>query len=213
MGMPVSAIILCGGRSERMGRDKAGLPFGPEPLLARVARLVGQVADDVVLVAREGQALPDGFEAGARDAAEGLGPLAGIAAGLAAVRHDRAVVVACDMPLVRPALLRRLIDLSQGHDACVPVIDGFRMTTCAVYTKSAGVRAAEMVAHGELTPADWIDALDTRVVDEGELLEVDPELDSFKDCNTPDAYAWALKRAGFPAPAVGATPPAGVELD
>ena len=58
--MGESAIVLCGGRSTRMGRDKSALAFGGETLLARVVRLVSQAADDVVLVAREGQALPKG---------------------------------------------------------------------------------------------------------------------------------------------------------
>ena len=72
--MTGSAIVLCGGRSTRMGRDKGSLPFGGEILLARVVRIVRQAVDDVVVVAREGQTLPDGFEA-VRDPAEGLGVL------------------------------------------------------------------------------------------------------------------------------------------
>src|SRR5262245_55084723 len=121
--MGESAIVLCGGRGTRMGRDKAVLAFGSETMLARVVRLVREVADDVVLVAREGQPLPGGFEA-VRDPAEGLGPLAGIAVGLGAIRGEHAFVAACDMPLLRPALAQRLVELSQGVEACVPVVDG-----------------------------------------------------------------------------------------
>ena len=134
--MGESAIVLCGGRGTRIGRDKASLPFGPETLLARVVRLVREVADDVVLVAREGQPLPAGFEA-ARDPREGLGPLAGIAVGLGAVRGARALVVACDMPLLRAPLALRLLERSEGVDACVPVVDGYPVPTCAVYASSA----------------------------------------------------------------------------
>src|SRR5512134_1636111 len=117
-----------------MGRDKASLPFGDEPLLLRVVRL-----------AREGQALPGGLVA-VRDPAEGLGPLAGIAAGLHAVAGERAFVVACDMPLLRPALARRLIELSLGFEACVPVVDGFAVPTCAVYAKASAALAFALVA-------------------------------------------------------------------
>jgi molybdopterin-guanine dinucleotide biosynthesis protein A len=70
-----------------MGRDKASLPFGDEPLLLRVVRLAREVASEVLLVAREGQALPGGLDA-VRDPAEGLGPLAGIAAGWARWRAN-----------------------------------------------------------------------------------------------------------------------------
>lgn len=191
-----SAIVLCGGRSSRMGRDKASLPFGDELLLLRVVRLVREVADDVVLVAREGQALPAGLKA-ARDPAEGLGPLAGIAAGLGAITGERAFVAACDMPLLRPALARRLIELSQGVDACVPVVDGFAVPTCAVYAKSTEQRARALVLARQLRPMALLESVDTRFVEGDELRDVDPELVSFLDCDSEEDYKAALRAAGI----------------
>jgi molybdenum cofactor guanylyltransferase len=179
-----------------MGRDKASLPFGGETLLARVARICGEVADEVVLVAREGQPLPDGMNA-VRDPAEGLGPLAGIAAGLAAIRNERALVVACDMPLLRPALARRLLELGTGFDACVPRVDGFPVPTCAVYARSVAALAHERVAAGLLAPRDLLDLLRTRFVPAGELLDVDPQLESFRDCDSEADLAAALRAAGL----------------
>lgn len=194
--MSGSAIVLCGGRSTRMGRDKASLPFGDETLLERMLRLAREVADEVVLVAREGQRLPGGLEA-VRDPAEGKGPLAGIAAGLAAVTAERALVVACDMPLLRPALARRLFELSAGWDACVPVVDGFTVPTCAVYATALQARAHTLVAAGELRPRVLLDGVRTRFVDAGELEDVDPRLASFLDCDTEEDYEAALRAAGL----------------
>lgn len=194
--MGESAIVLCGGRSTRMGRDKARLAFGDETLLGRVVRLVRDVADDVVLVAREGQLLPAGFEA-VRDSAEGLGPLAGIAVGLGAIRGERAFVAACDMPLLRPALARRLFELSEGVEACVPVVEGYPVPTCAVYGRSAAARAGELVALRELRPRTFLEGLRTRFVAEDELRDVDPELLSFLDCDDEQAYRKALRAAGL----------------
>ena len=71
---PISAIVLCGGRSSRMGQDKASLPFGDETLLDRVLRLVATVADDVVLAAAPAQPVPAGVRV-SRDATTGVGPL------------------------------------------------------------------------------------------------------------------------------------------
>jgi len=194
--MGESAIVLCGGRGTRIGRDKASLPFGPETLLARVVRLVREVADDVVLVAREGQPLPAGFEA-ARDPAEGLGPLAGIAVGLGEVRGERALVVACDMPLLRAPLARRLIERSDGVEACVPVVDGYPVPTCAVYARSAAGRARELLALRELRPRAFLESVRTRYVPESELRDVDPELLSFLDCDDEQSYGKALRAAGL----------------
>jgi molybdopterin-guanine dinucleotide biosynthesis protein A len=197
--MGESAIVLCGGRSTRMGRDKAGLPFGDETLLARVARLVGEVAGDVVLVAREGQSLPGDLEA-VRDPAEGLGPLAGIAAGLSAIRGGRAFVAACDMPLLRPALARRLLQLSDGVEACVPVVDGYPVPTCAVYARTVAARALELVAARELRPKALFERVKTRFVPGDELRDVDPGLESFLDCDTRESYQAALRAAGLGPP-------------
>jgi len=191
-----SAIVLCGGRSTRMGRDKASLPFGDEALLLRVVRLAREVASEVLLVAREGQALPDGLDA-VRDPVEGLGPLAGIAAGLHAMTGERAFVCACDMPLLRPALARRLIDLSHGFDACVPVVDGFPVPTCAVYARATAVLARELVAARELRPKALLESARTRFVPGDELRDVDPELLSFLDCDTEEEYQAALVAAGL----------------
>lgn len=188
--------MLCGGFSTRMGSDKAALPFGDEPLLLRMLRLARELASDVVLVAREGQALPAGLEA-ARDPAEGLGPLAGIGVGLGAIAGERAVVIACDMPLLRPALARRLVELSRGVDACVPMIDGFAVPTCAVYTTLAGARARELVAARELAPRSLLSSVSTRFVAAEELRDLDPTLESFRDCDTPEAYRAALRAAGL----------------
>jgi molybdopterin-guanine dinucleotide biosynthesis protein A len=182
-----------------MGRDKASLPFGDEPLLLRVLRLAREVADEVLLVAREGQALPGGLEA-VRDPAEGLGPLAGIAAGLQAITSERAFVCACDMPLLRPALARRLLELSEGFEACVPMIDGFAVPTCAVYARTTAVLARDLVAARELRPKALFGSVRTRFVTEDELREADPELLSFLDCDTEDAYRSALLAAGLGPP-------------
>jgi molybdopterin-guanine dinucleotide biosynthesis protein A len=216
--MRESAIVLCGGRSTRLGRDKAALAFGEETLLARVVRLVGEAADEVLVVAREGQVLPEprGAHAAAtaaaqaappaepysrarivRDAADGLGPLAGIAAGLAAIRGERALVVACDMPLLRPALARRMLQLARDAAALVPVLDGYPVPTCAVYARGAAARARELVAARELRPRVFLESIGARYVPADELRDADPELESFLDCDTEHEYQAALRAAGL----------------
>jgi molybdopterin-guanine dinucleotide biosynthesis protein A len=179
-----------------MGRDKASLPFGGETLLARVVRMVRQAADDVVLVAREGQTLPEGFEV-VRDPAEGLGPLAGLMVGLRYVKADRAFVTACDVPFLRPALIERLIDLGAGYDVAVPFIDGHLMMTTAVYARSIAPVVEALVERRTLRARDLLDHVRARRIHPDELREVDPDLESFRTCNTPESYAAALRQAGL----------------
>jgi molybdopterin-guanine dinucleotide biosynthesis protein A len=191
-----AGIVLCGGRSRRMGRDKASLPFLGETLLARVVRAVRGAVGEVVLVAREGQDLGEAREPVARDPAEGLGPLAGIAAGLRAVRAERAFVTGCDAPFLTPAVVRRLLDLSRGFDAAVPLAGGFYMTTCAVYARACAEVAERLVARRRMRPLFLVEAVRTRIVAPEELSDVDPELLCFLTCNTPEEYEAALRRAG-----------------
>src|SRR5207253_2864515 len=93
-------IVLCGGLSSRMGRSKAWLQVAGEPMLARMVRVVGEVAPRIVVAAADGQELPD-LPASVRivrDAEPRLGPLAGFAAALTETAAEIAFVAACDMP-------------------------------------------------------------------------------------------------------------------
>lgn len=195
--MDAAAIVLCGGRSRRMGRDKASLPFGGETLLERTVRIMRGCTSEVVVVAREGQAVAAGDYRIARDPAEGLGPLAGLAAGLAAIESERAFVTSCDAPLLRPEFVRWLVEQSRGHEAAVPFVNGYHMVLAAVYSRSVLPIAQRLVDEDRLRPLFLIQAVDARMVSADEIRPVDPDLASFTNCNTPDSYAAAL-RVAFP---------------
>src|SRR5437762_14093347 len=131
--MNVGGVILCGGQSSRMGRPKAWLPFGGEFMLPRVARLLGEVVSPLVVVAAPDQdvpPLPPGV-AIVRDEEKGRGPLQGLAAGLKALRGraEAAYLSSCDVPFLRPAFVRRMIDLLDDRAICVPFVDGDRKST------------------------------------------------------------------------------------
>jgi molybdopterin-guanine dinucleotide biosynthesis protein A len=194
-----AALVMCGGRSQRMGTDKAALPFGDETMLERIVRTVSDVVPEVWLVAREGQTLPPPARGLpfhiARDTAEGRGPLAGLVAGLAAMRAERAFVTACDTPLLRPRFIEHLFALAEGHTAAVPEVDGHVMTMSAVYSKRLLPAAENLLARDELRPRLLLREPGVRVVPEDLLREVDPELDCLRDCNTPEAYREALQIA------------------
>lgn len=210
----ITGIVLCGGQSTRMGQDKALLPFGDETFLARSIRLVGKATNEVIVVGRPDQVFaPNGGgnpflvhrsatrEGGvglpvriAHDPVEGLGPLAGIAAGLAASTSDVNVVVACDMPLVRPAVLRRLIELREDADICLAVIDGHASPLCAVYRQSVAGVARDLLAAGERRVMALLDRVQTKRVEAAMFRDLDPNLDSFVSCDTPETYAVLLAR-------------------
>ena len=196
--MSDAAIVLCGGRSRRMARDKASLPFGGETLLARVVRTVSRVVDEVWVVAREGQDVPgaERFQI-ARDAEEGLGPLAGLRTGLEAMSAERAFLTSCDVPLLKSAYVEKLLELSRGHPIAVPVVAGHSMVTSAVYSREVLPVARRLLAERKLRPLYLVESFESRTVSAEELREVDPELQSLFNCNTPEDYEQALHTAGL----------------
>jgi molybdopterin-guanine dinucleotide biosynthesis protein A len=195
------AIVLCGGRSTRMGLPKLSLPFGPELMLLRVIRLVGAVVDAVVVVAAPGQEvppLPEGVPL-VRDRREQRGPLEGLSAGLSALPADveSAFATGCDVPLLVPALVRRMFELLGEHDVAVPKTGGYHHPLATVYRRSVLAPVESLLAEDRLRPFFLFEKVRTREVSADELTDVDPELASLENLNRPEDYLSALARAGF----------------
>lgn len=198
--MTPGALILCGGQSLRMGRPKAWLPFGPEPLLARVVRLIGQEASPIVVVAAKGQDLPKLPESATivRDPQSGLGPLQGIAAGLAAFPEsvDLVYASATDAPFLQPGWISHLVDLISDHDLAIPSTDDRNHPLAALYRRAKALSVAnEHLTKGQLRLASLTDRLRARVILPDELTRIDPNLQTLRNLNTPEEYRQALRDA------------------
>lgn len=200
MNMRAGGVVLCGGRSSRMGRAKALLPFGPEVMLQRVVRILREAVDPIVVVAAPDQELPplpEGVRI-ARDEQEYLGPLAGIGAGLRALAGevDAAYCSSCDVPLLRPEFVAAVISELGEHDAVVPREGDFYHPLAAVYRVSLADQVAALVNAGRLRPLFLIEECRSRALDINELQRVDPLLESLRNVNSPDDYTAALRDAG-----------------
>ena len=185
----VSGIVLCGGRSTRMGQDKASLPFGDETMLDRITRILRDITDEVIVVGRRDQDATT-----VHDAIEDQGPLAGIAAGLSASKTDLNIVVACDMPLIRPAVLERLASLIDDHDICVAVVGDHASPLCGVYRSRIATNAQALFDSGERRVMRLLEVVDTKRVDAPAFIDIDPHLETFISVDTPAKYADAVAR-------------------
>lgn len=196
-----AGIVLCGGKSTRMGVPKATLPFGPETMLQRVVRLLGTVADPIVVVGARDQELPPLPPAVliTRDERDARGPLEGLRAGLTALpaAADAAYVTSCDVPLLVSAFVQRLIELLGEHDIAVMEIDGFTHPLSAVYRRATLPHIDALLAQDRLRPAYLFEAVRTRRVTPEEMRDVDPELRTLRNLNTRDDYLAALAEAGL----------------
>ena len=194
-------IVLCGGRSSRMGRAKAWLPFGQEVLLQRTVRILREVVDPVVVVAAPGQELPDlpASVIVARDELEYLGPLNGLATGLAALagRAEVVYLCSCDVPFLLPTFVRRVVNRLGEADVCMPEVGGFKHPLAAAYRPGVLPVVAELVAANRLRPVFLTDRRPTRLLTAADFADVDPTLDSLRNVNTPADYEAALRMAGY----------------
>ncbi len=204
----VAGVVLAGGRSTRMGRPKASLEWHGSTLLHRVTGIVGRaVGGPVVVVRAAGQELPP-LPPGVRvveDAAEGRGPLQGLAAGLSAVAGEAeiAYVSSTDVPLLHPAFVRAVIRAAtrEDVDVALPVVHGFRHPLAAAYRTSLAPAVERLIAKDRMRPAFLFEQSRLRELGEDDLLrdrelaEADPELLSVLNVNEPDDYERARARA------------------
>ena len=193
----VAGIVLAGGRSSRMGVDKASLMLEGRTLLQRTVDVLDEVADEIVVVAAAGQQLPQLASAHplrvVEDAVEGQGPLVGIAAGLEAMTAPVAVVVACDMPYLRPALLRLLAGRAgAGARLAVPMHDGRPQSLCSAWQASALAVVRAHVEAGDRAVMSVADDLDAERLPPEAYEQADADGRSFINLNTPDEFQAAL---------------------
>jgi molybdopterin-guanine dinucleotide biosynthesis protein A len=184
-----------------MGSPKALLTFGAETMLQRVVRLLATVVSPIVVVAAPQQSLPTlpADVTVTRDEQEGRGPLEGLRAGLKALPStiEAAYVTSCDVPLLVPGFVRRMIELLADHDIAVMEIDGFAHPLSAVYRRNTLPHVAALLAQDRLRPVFLFDAVRTRRVQPAEMTAADPELLTLRNLNTREDYLDALSIAGL----------------
>jgi molybdenum cofactor guanylyltransferase len=210
------AVLLAGGRSTRMGSAKADLDWHGVPLVLRVAGLLLRaVPGPVVVVRAASQPLPSmpARVSVADDPEPGLGPLAGLGTGLAALAAlgvDSGFACSTDQPFMHPALVRAVLhrldpDPNAGPDAVAPELDGRLQPLAAAYRTRLAAVAAGMVQGGERRATALLLAVDTARLDRHTLLAdpalaaADPDLRSLLNLNHPEEYRTAL---ALPPPAV-----------
>jgi molybdenum cofactor guanylyltransferase len=204
----VAGIVLVGGRSVRMGSAKAALEWHGSTLLHRTVGVVARAVNGPVLVVRApGQSLPSlpPRVQVVDDPVAGRGPLQGIATGLAAAAGLAAVAAVCavDLPLLHPALLRRVVRelrADEALDVALPLARGHAQPLAAAYRTSLAPRVAELVAFGTYRAQMLFERCRVLTLDQAalltdpELAAADPRLESLVDVNTPADYQEARAR-------------------
>ena len=190
--LQVGGIVLAGGDSRRMGTSKAWLTLDGESMLQRVVRIVADVVTPVVVAARRDQPLPalPRHVRVVHDAVNDVGPLAGLAAGFETLvgECEAAFVISCDQPLIKPAVIRRLVEQLDEHRAVIVTHDGRRHALTAVYRLDTRALLLQQLTQGDRSVWAFSERCAARVVPSDALRDVDPALDSLRNINDPDEY-------------------------
>jgi molybdopterin-guanine dinucleotide biosynthesis protein A len=187
----ISAAIMAGGKSKRMGQDKAWIELDGEPLVKRVADVLAQVADEVIVVANDPNYERLGLRV-VRDRYPAGGALGGIATGVGAATHDTVLVAACDMPFLSVDVWRLIVGHAGEADVVIPRIGGELETLHALYTKTCVPHMVRSLAENRLRVISFFEQVKVLAIEEAELRAADPTLRSFTNVNTPEELASAL---------------------
>ncbi|HEY2703867.1 MAG TPA: molybdenum cofactor guanylyltransferase [Candidatus Dormibacteraeota bacterium] len=182
----VTLLLLTGGGSRRMGRDKASMVVDGRPLGMRPVEALRDLVEEVVVA---GHPVPGLTGRVVTDTVSGAGPLGGVVAGLAAVRTPLAVVVACDMPTLVPAVVELLLDRLAGDPrllaACCAGRHGVEPLPLAL-RQAAGLPLGVALARGERALRTALAGPGLGIVEEAAWRAVDPEGRCFANWNRPE---------------------------
>ena len=182
----VSAALLVGGASSRMGEDKARRPFAGAPAATRASRLLASLCEDVMLVGGDPPA-----DAVGRRVADGAGErcaLRGIVAALAAAASERVLVVATDLVLLGPELLLALVAWPDA-DVVLPRRAGRIEPLCALWRREPALsRGREAHAAGRLALHELVSRIDARFLVDADLALFDPDGRALENANTPEEW-------------------------
>lgn len=188
-----AAVILTGGKSSRMGRPKALLPFDDEPLIAHIVRRLGRVFAETVVVAAPDQELPPLPVLLVRDQVAYQGPVSGIYHGLKAATRDVCFVTSCDAPFLNLELISQLLSQIADWDVVVPFWQERFQPLHAVYRTKVAPLLKDQLERGELRPISLYGKVRTREFREDEIRRLDPEGFSLLNMNSPADYDAALQ--------------------
>lgn len=203
----VTGIIVAGGQSRRFGSDKAAAALRGRPLVQWVRDALAPAVSEMVIVTAAGQTLPPMHPPSpvvvVEDREPQRGPLAGIAAGLAAAPSPICFVTSCDAPLLRPDIVERVVQALDSYDVALPEVGGFQQPLAAAYRREACLAAVEAaLAAGTNKITEAFAPLAVLLLGEDQLRSIDPDLRSFRNANTPEALAEIAELLDTPAPAV-----------
>ena len=195
--MRTTGIIMAGGKSSRMGGNKALLRIDGKTVIENIAETLEKTVTDIIIVTNKFEDYQFLGLPMVEDRWKEMGPLAGIHAGLSASSTDKNLVVACDMPFISSELGDILLGLLETFDAAVPNIAGQLHPLFAAYRKDIQEEINQAIQKQELRIRQFYKKIHTKIVTEDDLtkLQFDYQDHYLFNMNYPEEFEKALKLA------------------
>ncbi|PLR81587.1 molybdenum cofactor guanylyltransferase [Bacillus canaveralius] len=193
--MQATGIILAGGKSSRMGTNKAFLEVGNQAVIERIIAELSKIVSDLVVVTNHFAEYQSLGVPMTEDNWKGKGPLAGMEAGLLASKHDKNLVVACDMPFISVKLGQFLLEQLNQYEAAVPEINSRLHPLFAAYRKETVPSIQESLSEDQLKIRSFLHRVNSKILKEDELSGLGLDGASLYNMNNPDEYRQALQLA------------------
>jgi molybdopterin-guanine dinucleotide biosynthesis protein A len=190
----ISGVMLAGGKSSRMGQNKALMSLGGRRLIDRVASVLREVFRELLLVTNSPVVYADLSVPMVSDVFPDKGSLGGIYSAIYHASTPYCLVVACDMPFLNAAVMRYLVEHMADYDVVVPEIHGELQPLHAVYSKACLEPIAHCLEANRLKVVGFFPEVRVRTVTASELQSLDPELLAFQNLNTPEEFQAAARR-------------------
>lgn len=191
---PITGVILAGGKSSRMGQNKALMRLGSTRLIDRVVEVMREVLRDLLMVTNT----PETYTAlgipMVPDVWPDKGSLGGIYSAIYHVPTPYCLIVGCDMPFLNAAVLRYLITQIADYDVVLPDVLGELQTLHAIYSKACLPPIEHCLAANRLRIVGFLPDVRVRTVTASELHPYDPDLLAFQNLNTPEEFQAAEQR-------------------
>jgi molybdopterin-guanine dinucleotide biosynthesis protein A len=182
----ITGIILSGGKSIRMGENKAFIRVGGVPIIKRIHDLFKELFQEVIIVTNQKDLFSNFDSRVYSDLIPGKGALGGLYTGIFYSSFHYSFCVACDMPFIRKPLVQYLIENIDGEDVIVPRTKDGLQPLHAIYSKNCVNPIREIIQEGKSKIIDIYNQVNVKIVDEKDFLCFDPEGESFINVNTPE---------------------------
>ena len=182
----ITGIILAGGKSIRMGQDKAFIEINGVPIILRVFAVLDRLFRETIIVANQKETYAELNIPVYSDLVPGQGALGGLYTGLLHSTFPYSFCVACDMPFLDRALIEYLLTRIDQYDAVVPRTSDGLQPLHAIYSKQCLEPIRHLLDLEKTKIMDFYPLIRLQIVDEKDFLTLDPERKSFTNVNTPD---------------------------